>query len=256
MTPTFLHHSLSSTAVRRGRRALAVAIASSLMLAASIVDAGAQSAPVAPAAPRLPPPPPAPDDVQPFEGVVRLYLLNEFGDVEGIVAQDGTQVRFPPHMGPDLVRVLKPGDRFVAQGNGTIGRGFRAYALGKPGATPLVEARPSAARPAPPPRGTRVAALAPMDVDGTIATILVNPRGEVDGVVLGDGTIVRLPPRSAIADGGALRIGARFAAQGVGTRNDYGRSLRAERVAIDGQAMTALQPRGPDGRAPVPPPTP
>ena len=190
-------------------------------------------------------------------GVVSLYLLSEFGDVEGIVAQDGTQVRFPPHMGPDLVRSLKPGDRFIAQGRGAASRGFRAYAIGREGATPLVEARPSDVV-APVPPEVRAASLTAMRVDGTVAHVLRGPRGEIDGVVLADDTIVRLPPRSAVVDADALRVGARLAAEGYGTRNRYGRALRAERVGLDGGELQSLQPRGPDAppRAPPPPPVP
>ena len=203
-----------------------------------------------------PPVPDAPREsaVDACRGVVRLYLVSEFGDVEGIVAQDNTQVRFPPHMGPDLVRALKPGDRFVAQGRGAAGRGFRAYAIGREGATPLVEARPSDVV-VPTPPEVRAAALEAMHVDGIVAAILRGPRDEIDGVLMNDDTIVRLPPRSAIVDGDALRVGAKLTAEGYGTRNRYGRALRAEKVGLNGDAMASLQPRGPavPPRPPAPP---
>ncbi len=182
---------------------------------------------------------------------MRLYLLNEFGDVEGVIAQDGTQVRFPPHLGPDLVRTLKPGDRFVAQGRGQSGRGFRAYAIGQYDAAPIVEARPSVDAGPPKPSEARAAALTAMRVEGVVANVLHAPLGEVDGVVPGDGTIVRLPPRNGIVDPASLRVGSTLSASGYGTKNAYGRSLRAERVGIDGQTMVTRQPRGP--AAPRPP---
>lgn len=210
---------------------------------------------------QTPTPPDVPDarTVDAYQGVVRLYLVNEFGEVEGVIATDGTQVRFPPHMGPDLVRTLKPGDRFVAQGRGVGGRGFRAYAIGSPNAVPLVEARPSAVTTPLPPE-VRASRLTAMDVDGAVDALLYGPRGEIDGVLMDDATIVRLPPRSPVVDAATLRVGSKLVARGYGTSNRFGRSLRAEQVGLNGQPPVALQPRGPAVPARPPatatPPTP
>ena len=198
--------------------------------------------------------PPEADGVQRFDGVVKVYLLNEFGDVEGVIANDGTQVRFPPHMGPDLVAALKPGDAFTAQGGGVRGRSFRAYALGKTGSAQLTEGRPSAGR-VPQPRDARIAALRRLDADSVVVVLLRSPRDEIDGALLADGTIVRLPPRSEAVGAATLRPGVRMQASGYGTQNAYGRCLRAEMLGLDGKTMTALQPRGPE-LPPRPPATP
>lgn len=196
------------------------------------------------------------DGPQVRSGLVRQYLVDEFGDVGGVIAADGLQVRFPPHMGADLVRTLKPGDRFVAHGVDEDGdHRFRAYALGRPDAAPLIESRPTGA--APPSRDRRVATLVAMSVDGRIALLLSGPRGDVDGVVLDDGTIVRLPP-PGLPDPASPKVGMRLVAEGLGTRNAYGRALRADRVGLDGGPILALQPRGPvrppPPGAPRPPP--
>ena len=200
------------------------------------------------------PPPPAAGEAQNVAGVVRLYLLNEFGDVEGVIAQDGAQVRFPPHMGADLVRILKPGDRFVAEGDGAAGRSVRAWSLGRPDGERLTEARPSPRAAPPLPREARAASLKPMQAEGPIAVVLTTPRGDPDGVVLADDTIVRWPPRSAVGDASTLRVGARLAVRGDGTRSAYGTALRAESIGVDGREPTTQQPRGPVAPPPAGPP--
>lgn len=182
--------------------------------------------------------------MQRLSGIVKRYVINEFGDVEGLMATDGTQVRFPPHMGGDLTGALKPGDPFIAEGEGNPNAAFRAYTIGKPGGPPLTEARPSASARSVS-RDVRNGALAAIDVDGVVEALLHAPRGEVDGVVLTDGTIVRLPPRGRPPGLATLRVGARVTATGLGTSNRYGRCIRADRMGVDGEPPMPLQPRGP-----------
>lgn len=50
-------------------------------------------------------------------GTVKQYLLTPVGDVEGLELQDGTDVRFPPHMGAALASIVKPGDRVNVLGS-------------------------------------------------------------------------------------------------------------------------------------------
>ena len=49
-------------------------------------------------------------------GAVKQYLLTPVGDVEGVELQDGTDVRFPPHMGAALAAIVRPGDRVSVMG--------------------------------------------------------------------------------------------------------------------------------------------
>jgi len=196
---------------------------------------------------------PADDTLAKCSGTVQRYLMNEFGDVDGILADNDDAIRFPPHMSQDLVAALKPGDRFVAQGRRLPGGGFQAYSLGKEGSKPLVESRPTATDTARPRPDVRVGALVAMTVDGAIVAILRGPDGDADGIVLEDGTIVKLPPHSRFVAPDGLRLGATVHAAGYGTRNRYGQSLRAEQFAFDGQPLTSLQPPGPTAPPKAPP---
>jgi hypothetical protein len=85
-----------------------------LIVAAPKVLAQAPS-PAAPMAGQVPAPdsgepPPVPPASPSITGTVKQYLLTPVGDVEGIELQDGTDVRFPPHMGAALATIVKPGD--------------------------------------------------------------------------------------------------------------------------------------------------
>jgi hypothetical protein len=53
------------------------------------------------------------------------------------------------------------------------------------------------------------------------------PRGESDGVILKDGTIIKMPPPVAQQFARLLRPDAVIAARGYGTRNQYGEALQA-----------------------------
>src|ERR1700761_5494523 len=84
------------------------------------------------------------------------------------------------------------------------------------------------AQPAPPPR----VVSAPMAArDGTIQPVLVTPRGDVDGLLLGDGTVVRFPPH-AVVDAKQLRAGNGVHVEGARVADPDGATLFDARVTI------------------------
>src|SRR5579859_121496 len=68
-----------------------------------------------------------PSQLPAFHGNVAQYSLTPRGDVDGLILTDGTEVHLPPHLGPQLVFVAKPGD-------GVTVHGLRARAI------PMVQA--------------------------------------------------------------------------------------------------------------------
>ncbi len=119
--------------------------------------------------------------------------MNPRGEVDGLLLADGTQLRFPPHMGADLTRAIKPKASVTAQGEREAGRAFRAFTITDTASgTKLMEARPSGPPPAPPEERDRP--LKPLQAEGKIKALLTAPRGETDGAVLDNGTIVRFRP--------------------------------------------------------------
>lgn len=201
-------------------------------LAAGFATAAAVAAP-----PPFPPPPTAgltaPTVAQ---GQVQRLLLNPYGEIDGLRLADGTLVQFPPHLSQALSAAVKPGDVVRIIGRQQAPDAVKADAIvnTRSGQT-LYDQPPSAGAGLPPPH-LRAQALRPQRVEGRVDAVLTGPRGEANGVLLTDGSIVRFPPES-------LRLsvlpGAPFAADGLGTRNALGISLEATSL---GTSLATLQP--------------
>jgi hypothetical protein len=77
------------------------------------------------------------------------------------------------------------------------------------------------------PSALRGAGLVKLSVKGTVMRVTTAPRGEPDGVMLNDGTIIKMPPPVARQFMSLLRPDVVIAARGYGTRNQYGEALQA-----------------------------
>jgi hypothetical protein len=205
-------------------------------------------------------PPPAgapafdPQQLPAIEGSIARYTLTPRGDVDGFILTDGTEVRFPPHLSTQLVFVAKPGDMVTVHG-------LRALGI------PLVDAvsitndatgqtvTDAGGPPGPrPPRGGGTQFVA----TGRVTMVLHGPRGDVDGAVLEDGTMLRLPPPEAARFSALLTPGQTVSAQGPGLKSPLGtvidvREIGASPDQLSEVAPPARPPHGPHGRRPPPP---
>ena len=186
------------------------------------------------------------------KGTVAEYSLTPRGDVDGLILTDGTEVHLPPHLGTQLVFVVKPGDAVTV-------RGLHAMAI------PMVQAM-SVSNDATgktvvdggqggPPGPGRLEQ--PLTASGRIKTLLHGPRGDLNGVLLEDGTIVRMPPPEATRLAAELTVGAQLVVRGGGYQGDLGRVIEAAAVGPTDAQLTEITappppPRGP--RTPPPPP--
>ena len=186
-------------------------------------------------------------------GTVKQYTLTPRGDVDGIILNDGTEVKLPPHLSAQTVFAIRPGDNVSV-------RGLRARAL------PLVDAA-SITNVA---TGKRVVDNGPPDrpdvngeqvISGRIAAQLHGKRGEVNGALLDDGTTLRLPPPEAERMQDWLRQGQTVSARGDVLDTALGRVVDVRAIGASPEQMTELRgPRppgpkdGPDRRGPPPPP--
>ncbi|WP_419728748.1 hypothetical protein [Lichenicola sp.] len=202
----------------------------------------------------------------PLHGVVGQYDLTPRGDVDGLILQDGTEVHFPPDLGPQVVALLKPGAAVTI-------RGLKARTL------PLVQAlsltedasghsivddasrnRPGRLPPPPPPPQIADPSL----VQGVIRMQLHGPRGDLNGVLLQDGTMVHLPPPEADRLADQLKPGQSIAARGEGVQDQRGHVIAATAIGADPQHLAELAapppppppPPGNPGGPPPPPPAP
>ncbi|RQS23060.1 hypothetical protein DIE03_28705 [Burkholderia sp. Bp8992] len=107
--------------------------------------------------------------------------------------------------------------------------------------------RPRALLPAGPGNDTDTASDAL--VSGTLSRLTINPEGTVDGFVLTDGTLVRLPPHLGSQLAALVRAGERVTVAGERRGDD---EIRASVVRNDGTGAS-LSDRPPVPAAPAPP---
>jgi hypothetical protein len=194
-----------------------------------------------------------PDQLPAIQGKVAQYSLTPRGDVDGLILADGTEVHLPPHLGTQLVFAVRPGDTVTI-------RGLRARAI------PLVQAM-SISNDA---TGNTVTDNGPNDpgrpggveqtltAQGHIKAQLHGPRGELNGALLEDGTIVRLPPPEAERLALELAPGAPLYVQGDGVAGPLGRVIEARSIGPNSTKLAEVAVPLPPGlgwrSAPPPPP--
>lgn len=215
---------------------LAIAIAIAIVAAAYAQDAATYD----------------PAQLPAIQGKVAQYSLTPRGDVDGLILADGTEVHLPPHLGTILVYAAKPGD------NVTI-HGLRARAV------PMVQALTVSndatgitvtdAGPSGPP-GPRGATQS-LSAEGQVKAQLHGPRGELNGALLNDGTIIRMPPPEAQRLAAELVPGAPLYVQGRGYVGALGRVIDARSIGPNRSQLAEIAaPPPPPGPAHRPPPPP
>jgi hypothetical protein len=179
------------------------------------------------------------------KGTVRQYTLTPRGDVDGFILTDGTEVKVPKHLSTQLVYAVRPGDAVTV-------RGLKAFAL------PLIDAGTITNDAT----GAMVVDNGPPGPDrwgsattiaGKVSATLHGPRGEINGAILENGTILRLGPREAASLSALLAPGQTLAARGVSTTTVLGIVMEVEAIgASPNQLMEIGPPPGGPGRGPGP----
>jgi hypothetical protein len=133
-----------------------------------------------------------------------------------------------------------------------IGSFASAQAPAPPPAPPSVES-PSAPNAVQPPAGTSYTNQLP-ETRGTVQRFTLTPIGELDGVILADGTEVHLPPHLTTELVTAVRIGDTVTVQGY--RSAYLPLVVAASITdtSTGQTVVDNGPPPPGSRRPPPPP--
>jgi hypothetical protein len=190
-----------------------------------------------------------PDQFPALHGKVSQYSLTPRGEVDGLLLDDGTQIHTPPHLAAQLVFAVKPGDQITV-------RGLKAREL------PLIEAvsitndnsRLTVIDNGPPDPGVGQV----LQANGHIKAQLHGPRGELNGVLLEDGTIIHLPPDEADRLASELAVGQPLYASGYGMASPLGKVIEANKIGPNSSQIAEIQagPPGPGRRGPPPPPPP
>lgn len=177
-------------------------------------------------------------------GTVKQYTFIPRGDVDELILRDGTEVAFPPHLANQIIFAVRPGDAVSV-------RGLKARAL------PLIDATSvtnlvsgaSVIDNGPPDGPGRTANE--QTVTGKVVEALHGKRGEINGALLENGTILRLPPPEAERMQGLLQQGQTVAVRGDTLTTALGTVIDARAIGSTPDQMTELSapppPRPPAG---------
>lgn len=190
-------------------------------------------------------PPPASGTWQPwfepqqlprFSGTLERFVASPDGGHDSLLFREGAQVIFPPDLGPTLREAVGGGGRLVVYGlrarNAPV-IVMLAWATSDDAEPRWVE-RPAWPRPR---AWDRLSGS--LRVEGVVEKRLYAANGALAGVLLEDGSVVRLPLAAAVPLAEKLKPGARVAAEGRGAEVDGVRALLADRL---GERADALEP--------------
>jgi hypothetical protein len=167
-------------------------------------------------------------DAASVKGKVAQYSLTPRGGVDGLILTDGTEVRLPPHVAARVVFAVRPGDTVTVRGVRTASSPVvTAAAITNDATGSVVETGP----PGPPQR---------LDDESRVKLQLHGHEGHMNGVVLEDGTIVRLPPPEAERLAASLAVGQPLYASGDGTTGALGRVIAAREIGPNKTATTKI----------------
>lgn len=177
-------------------------------------------------------------EIRQVHGRVFNYSLNPRGEVDGLVLEDGTFIKFAPHLGRELTQVTKPNDEVTVIGSLEAPRLIKGYVVVNPATgNALREIKPT-----PLERSALTGPLQPFRLGGKIKYIKQNSHGDIDGVILEDGATLVFPPHAGYSLAEHLEPEQPLHAVGFGTSNQYGTSVA---VAMLGSSPESLAPIGP-----------
>ena len=93
------------------------------------------------------------------------------------------------------------------------------------------------------PKHLRGTGLKEMSAQGEIRHLRYGGKGEINGAILADGTIIRFPREVSYRFGGLLRIGQSVSATGHGTQNAHGRAFEITALGAMGQPSQPVYTR-------------
>jgi hypothetical protein len=171
-----------------------------------------------------------------IKGVVDRFLIDSHGDADGMLLKDQIEIHFPPQIAKAVVAAFKPGDPVKVRGLRPRGVDVIAAVSMQAGdESPIVDNGPdSESESESKPEEHKHA-----EVEGLVTRVLHGPKGEVRGVLLDNGAIVRMHPHTAASLHGGLAPGQKLVARGPSVTNALGTVVDAHEI---GASLSALRP--------------
>jgi hypothetical protein len=154
-------------------------------------------------------------------GTLVHYTLTPKGDVDGFVLADGTEIEVSPRLSTALVFTARPGDKVTVQWRKRPDRPLVEAAEIRNDATGAVLLNEG-------PKGRPEAE--PAQVTGKVQFSLHGPKGDLNGAMLEDGTVLRLPPKEALRAAAQLAPGQPISAKGRMVTTPMGRVVEVNEL--------------------------
>lgn len=171
---------------------------------------------------------------------VERYLIDAFGEIDGLLLADGWIVKFPKHQSADVLRIARPGDSISATGATIAPRVIEAWTLTNTTSNATLVRAPKPKLAPKLPKHLRAMSLQPLEAAGRIAHVIPGKKGEIKSVILEDGSSLRLGKHAQWVIGTQLSVGREVRARGIGTQNEFGRALEVTELGVDGAPMVAI----------------
>ena len=182
------------------------------------------------------------------QGIIRQYVIDPRGEVQGFLLSDGTQVVFTSRVQREVIATMKPRASIRIEG-----RRYKGVPLMEPDAIINLETAASVQVPShgegPISPAKESLLVQEMRAEGSIEQFLYDRSGQIAGLILHDGTQVWLPPDVNDQFRHSLHMHDRLIVEGHGTENEYGRAMESLAIGIPGAPLTPLD-HGTDGLEP------
>ena len=175
-----------------------------------------------------------PEQLPAFHGKVASYSLTARDELDGLILDDGTEVHISPRLSSELVFAFKPGDSVTVHGlKASTGSMVQALSIANDGTGNKLT---DTFQPTNPPDRPVFTPPRMMEARGRIKMPLHAPDERVDGVLLEDGTIIRLAPGYVPPNADCLLPGQDVVvATGTGITGLLGRVMETRSIALDAE---------------------
>ncbi len=146
------------------------------------------------------------------QATVIELLNNEHGDIDGLKLDGDVRVHFPPHMGEQISAIAKVGDRVTVEGRSEVTpRGEKVFEI-----TQITSGKDTVriVHPGPKHGPKSKQDEPPMSATAQVTEYATNPHGDVDGLILKGGTIVKFPPHQSDELQDVVKIGDEVTIEG------------------------------------------
>jgi hypothetical protein len=193
-----------------------------------------------------------PESLSPMKSKIARFLFNPKGDADGMLLANGTEAHFSPHLSKKVLESVQLGEAVTLYG-------VKPRAADMIACVAIESARGERIDDAgPPAKGKKVhfkkhgdtddASLRRVDIEDTIERQLHGPKGEVRGLLLTNGCIVRFPPHAAHGARTFLTSGAVIAIRGEARTVSGTQVIEVQAWGESKASLKALAPKKPHGK--------